>query len=91
MPVQKDSKQKKAEDEETIEEDALSILSLEYGDEEDGIAADAISLAWAGAGDGVSPDSIASIATRQRRGRRRALAARRRTAATKKRREAMVK
>ena len=92
MPVQEDKKKKNKD--ETIEEDALSmILSLEYGDDETDIAADAISLAWSTAGTEaeVSTDSIASIAMRQRRGRRRAQAVRRKTAVTKKRREAMMK
>ena len=93
MPIQKDKKKKKDKDD-TIEEDVLSILSLEYGDDETDIAADAISLAWSTAGtesDATSTDSIASIAWLQRRGRRRAQAVRRKTAATKKRREAMTK
>jgi len=85
MPVAEDKKEK----DEILEEDALSILSLDYGDDE--LAADAISLAWSSVGgDAVITDSIASIGMRQRRGRRRAQAVRRKTAATKKRREAMV-
>ena len=93
MPVEEDKKKNRNKDD-TIEEDALSILSLEYGDDETDIAADAISLAWSTAGtdsEATSTDSIASIAWLQRRGRRRAQAVRRKTAATKKRREAMTK
>ena len=93
MPVQEDKKKNQYKDD-TIEEDVLSILSLEYGDDETDIAADAISLAWRTAGTDseiTSTDSIASIAWLRRRGRRRAQAVRRKMAATKKRREAMTK
>ena len=75
-----------------LEEDGLSILSLDYGEDDNDMAADAISIAWSTAGGDVETDSkFVSLAVRQRRGRRRAQAVRRRAAATKKRREAMVK
>ena len=81
------------EKEDTIlEEDGLSILSLDYGEDDNDLAADAISIAWSTADGDVETDSkFTSLAVRQRRGRRRAQAVRRRAAATKKRREAMVK
>ncbi len=75
----------------TLEEDG-AILSLDYGEDGNDVAADAISMAWSTAGGDVETDSqFVSVAVRQRRGRRRAQAVRRRAAATKKRREAMVK
>ena len=75
-----------------LEEDGLSILSLDYGEDDNDMAADAISIAWSTDGGDVETDSkFVSLAVRQRRGRRRAQAVRRRAAATKKRREAMIK
>ena len=74
-----------------LEEDGLSILSLDYGEDDNDMAADAISIAWSTGGDVETDSKFVSLAVRQRRGRRRAQAVRRRAAATKKRREAMVK